>query len=381
VLPSPCSASFPAGTQVTLASTTVAQFRHGFSGWGGPCSGFDDCSFVASSNVTVTAAFDRANVAFVTSSVTNGNLGGREGGDAICNQLAAAASLDGQYLAWLSTSTGSAIDRLRGSAAGFEPMACLSSTRSTILPDGMFYPLRIDQLGRDVGELSVLTATSGNGILGPPFSPPCADFTNLSTAVVDGGRTTAVGLLWSTFSQANCTVQRPIYCFGVGREVALRPEPDVGRVAFISTAFVPAGGRTGVDQICQTDANRLGLSGSFKAVLTTSTASAASQFDLTGPPWSGLDGTRIASTAQAFFAAAQWDTVPKAEFPYGNSGTWVGGTSLTVPGTAANTCNNWTSTTGNVDAGASGLTTVQQFFYGYGQNPCSSSMSVVCLQQ
>jgi len=378
----PCSASFPQGTSVTLTSTTVAQFRHGFAGWGGPCTGLEECSFVVSANVTVTAAFDQANVAFVTSETVNGNLGGRAGADAVCNRLASSGGLPGQYFAWLSTSTASSVDRLRGSRGWIRSDGLPLVDTLDDLPDYMFYPLRTDEQRRDVGEQQVLTASTGDGRLGPPFEAPCADFTSATASgVVDGGLTSAVGLLWSTFTQAGCGVQRHLYCLGTGRQVAIRPEPDDGRVAFISDAFLPAGGRAGADQFCQSQATRLRLSGTFKAVLATSTASAASQFDLNGLPWIGLDGVRIATTARAFFESASWDTVPKAEFPYGNSGVWVGGTSLTQPGTLANTCNDWRDTNGSVDAGASGMTGVNQFYRRYGAGPCATATSMVCLEQ
>ncbi|HWO13438.1 MAG TPA: hypothetical protein VNN80_28250, partial [Polyangiaceae bacterium] len=361
----PCSASFPVGTQVTLESQTVTQFRHGFSGWGGPCSGLEECTFVASANVTVTAAFDPANIAFVTSATTTGDLGGRQGGDALCNQLAAAAGQPGSYVAWLSTSTESAVDRMRGSRGWIRPDGLPVVDTLDDFQGDMFYPIRVDQLGRDVGTLSVLTASTGAGRLGPPGGVPCGDFTSglAGGSVVDGGNTNAIGFRFSSFNQAACNVPRPIYCFGLDREVAIRPRPDDGRVAFVSRGFLPSGGRAGADQFCQSEASQLGLSGSFRALLATSTASPASQFDLTGPPWIGLDGVRIASTARAFFESTQWDTAPKPNGAQGNGGVWVGGTSLTQPGTLQDTCNDWTSTGGNADVGSVGMVNVQDFFH------------------
>jgi hypothetical protein len=46
-------------------------------------------------------------IAFVTSGIYTGNLGGLAGADAICQGLATAACLPGTYMAWLSTPTES----------------------------------------------------------------------------------------------------------------------------------------------------------------------------------------------------------------------------------------------------------------------------------
>lgn len=50
--------------------------------------------------------------AFVSSTLTTGNIGGLTGADDLCNKAAAAAGLPGKYTAWLSTTTVDAIDRI-----------------------------------------------------------------------------------------------------------------------------------------------------------------------------------------------------------------------------------------------------------------------------
>jgi hypothetical protein len=47
---------FPLGTQLSLAAT--AENGSGFDGWGGACSGTSTCSFSATTDQTVSAAFD-----------------------------------------------------------------------------------------------------------------------------------------------------------------------------------------------------------------------------------------------------------------------------------------------------------------------------------
>jgi hypothetical protein len=57
-------------------------------------------------SICLTAGAADPSYVFVTSTLHNGNLGGLEGADAICNQLAA-GNLPGTYTAWLSVDLGS----------------------------------------------------------------------------------------------------------------------------------------------------------------------------------------------------------------------------------------------------------------------------------
>jgi len=50
--------------------------------------------------------------AFVSSTLTSGNIGGLTGADALCTNAAKAAGLPGTYRAWLSTTAVNAIDRV-----------------------------------------------------------------------------------------------------------------------------------------------------------------------------------------------------------------------------------------------------------------------------
>ena len=70
------------------------------------------------------------NIVFATSTLQDGNLGGLAGADAICNTRASAAGLPGAYVAWLSSTTVDARDRLARPGAGCARTGCLSRTRS-----------------------------------------------------------------------------------------------------------------------------------------------------------------------------------------------------------------------------------------------------------
>lgn len=58
---------------------------------------------------------------FLTPQATYGDIGGLAGGDKMCNDAATSAGLPGTYVAWLSTSTTNAIDRVTGNGPWLTP--------------------------------------------------------------------------------------------------------------------------------------------------------------------------------------------------------------------------------------------------------------------
>ena len=70
--PSTCSASFVQGTQVTLTATPAA--GSGFEGWGGACSGFDNCVVTMNTAQSVTATFAQTQYTLNVSVAGNGTV-------------------------------------------------------------------------------------------------------------------------------------------------------------------------------------------------------------------------------------------------------------------------------------------------------------------
>ena len=70
--PSTCSTSFAGGTQVTLTATSAD--GSGFGGWGGACSGFDNCVVTMSAAQIVTATFALTQYALNVSVAGNGTV-------------------------------------------------------------------------------------------------------------------------------------------------------------------------------------------------------------------------------------------------------------------------------------------------------------------
>jgi hypothetical protein len=95
---------------------------------GSPCTAYDGTQSVLSYYVaqdgTITFRCPAAHpftteLVFITSTSTNGNIGGLAAADAICQNLANAAGLSGTFLAWLSDSTQSPSTRFNKSSGPY----------------------------------------------------------------------------------------------------------------------------------------------------------------------------------------------------------------------------------------------------------------------
>jgi hypothetical protein len=85
------------------------------------------------------------------------------------------------------------------------------------------------------------------------------------------------------------------------------------------------------------------LTGTFKALIATEGASAASRFSATGANWVRLDGVAVAASPEDFLGG-RW-LAPLGVQPGGahvDSPVWFGANDLVTPGTAASTCTSWT---------------------------------------
>ena len=287
------------------------------------------------------------NLVFVTSTSTRlAEVGGLAGADAMCNQLAADAGLRGTYVAWLSDASTSAASRLSG-ARGWvrydgKPVV---DTVADLLAGRILHPILLTETGVAVtGQFGIITATSNDGTL----AEDCSGFTSTSSSVTM--MTGIAGATFSTWTQnlaSNCSQSLPLYCFGVDRSVPLTYTPATGRRAFVTAAsWAPSGGVTAADAACQAAADARALGGSWRALIATTTATAASRFSASGAPWVRLDGIALASTPDVLLDGEILD----APLNYTETGQYrgsnpanTGATSTTALGTAASTCLDWTS--------------------------------------
>ena len=195
---------------------------------------------------------------------------------------------------------------------------------------------------------------------------------------------------WSHSRVSSCDgVTWPIYCVGVGIHRSLQRERSTGRIAFASSsALPPGGGLAAADALCAQEAGNAGLPGSFKALLATDGASAASRFNLQGGPWVRPDGVAIVDKAADLGAGrliAPIDVSASGAFDFRwGAWAWAGASSTAAPGDAVSSCASWTSTASDVLGRWTMPWSISPYF-GFdasgGPIPCNSSLRVFCLQE
>jgi hypothetical protein len=298
------------------------------------------------------------------------------GADAICAARAQAADLAGTYVAWLSSSTVHARERLTG-ARGWIRMdgRPVVDRVEDLIAGRLFYPIRMDEHGEDVGVLGARVATGTRGT-GEVAAETCMDYTD-PAANVQGGYPWQTRVGWTNDSAGPCSTAMRIYCFGIDLGVPVTVVPVQGRRAFVSaTLFGLDGGLSGADAICDSDAMLAGLPGTYRALLGTASEPAAARFDLTGANWVRVDGVPLAASPLAFMSGQVETTMLDPLGVPQNTTIATGGAPLTPYN---GTCTDWTTTTGTHVVGRSNTTSNDMFFAGSG-GLCATPKPVYCLE-
>lgn len=327
----------------------------------------------------------RVNQMFVTSIGYSSDLGGLAGADAKCQALAMAAQLGGKFVALLSTSTVNAKTRL-GQSRGWvrvdgKPFA---DDPADLFAGRMYYPPRVDEGGNEVppGTL-VMTGSRGDGTV---EGHAANDWT---TGGMDVGLGVAGSGSFAWLGYGYSTQQMPlrIYCFGVGGHMRVAPPVAATphRKAFVTRqGFDPLRGLAGADAHCATEAAGAGLAGTWRALLATSAATAASRLDTTGPPWARTDGVMVVEKASDLIQGKLVAplNVSADGLEHSSYSAWTG--AETPDHRADANCKDWSSglRTDTATAGAS-MHTDAQWFGGYrSSTPCDFVMAkLYCLQQ
>ena len=350
----------------------------GGCGGGGSSSALDAAGDAPVVDASPDALVITANRAFVTSTTTPiGSLGSLANADAICATRASAAGLPGTYRAWLSTTTVDAASRLAG-ARGWVRVdgRPFTDTVAALTSSGrVWYPLRLDEFGNDVGSAPVATATGPMGTRSTSNSGTCNDFTSTTGTFVAGRPDAGTSSFTEGIVSAPCANAYRLYCFQVDLDVPVEPAA-VGRFAFIA-GWTTGGGIATADAACQATAVNAGRTGTFRALIGTSTASAVSRFSA-GAPWVRYDGVAIAPTASQLLAGLIDAPILKTAIG-GTLGDYVttGGT-LDQPSTMS--CADWTATTGTSVRGHSEYSGP----YAWTNGPaisCSLAGSIYCLEE
>jgi hypothetical protein len=167
---------------------------------------------------------------FVTSQTYDANLGGLTGADSICQNLANAANLPGNYKAWLSDSNQTAAQRLTHSTVPYKLVdhTIVAYNWNGLTQGSLMHA--IDQTesggqppnsppGQSCVTLSpkpsVWTDTSTSGTLINALST-CSDWTSTSPDRAVLGLATATNSNWTTYcntlSSGACAWQSALYC-------------------------------------------------------------------------------------------------------------------------------------------------------------------------
>jgi hypothetical protein len=159
---------------------------------------------------TTTPLAPPAKLVFVTSTSTDGNIGGLVGADAMCAAAAATGSLPGGFRAWISDSTDSPSTRLTQSSGPYHLVSGgLVANNWADLTDGTLnVPISDDEKGLFVGFVEVWTGTFADGT---PSGRNCNDWST-TAAVGEYGTSTVTNSGWSFTGGTNCPDVKHIYC-------------------------------------------------------------------------------------------------------------------------------------------------------------------------
>jgi hypothetical protein len=306
--------------------------------------------------------------------------------DAQCDAEAAYAGLPGSYRAWFSTTTVDARDRLAGARGWIRPDGLpFADTITDIVQGRLFTPLDIDPFGNRAGGQPVMTGTAPTGVV--QGGGTCHDWTDgpTSGSRASEGLTGTTGEFWTYGTFDDCGHPSVLYCFGVSHTAALVVPRSEGRLAFLSESmFTLDQGLGGADAICNADAARAGLSGSFAALLATSTASAASRFsDFEDSVWVRPDGMALNRPGERLFDMTDVRVTlgvtaagAYAPFTYVITGA---PTPRFVPG-STETCDDWTSTTATGPVLAANVNYSMSWFTDATAD-CNMPSQIFCLQR
>lgn len=134
------------------------------------------------------------------------------------------------------------------------------------------------------------------------------------------------------------------------------------------------GGLDGADAICSAAAEDAELDGTWRALLSDSTASIETHVEIVGPVYT-LGGDLVAMDADALFSGTAEHAVDVTETGGVPADTvaWVG--------SATAHCSDWSSASGAVNGTQALSTNLEDWLYGSSLGPCSLSRSLYCVNQ
>ena len=349
-----------------------------------------------------------ANLVFATSNFIPANLGGLGAYDIACNGVASDAGINNgannAYVAWMSTPTFSASTRLTATGS-FERVdgTLFAASKMSLLSGQVRAAPNLDELGRLVIGDSFWTGTTGAGAAN---GQDCAGWTE--AFLPDGGIRFMVrgianaGPVDWTEGGGNHTCNNTgtrVFCMQNTSNATITPPtiPTAGKRLFRSSPVARPSSVGNADTTCTTQAVAAGLPGTYRALLASSTVSAATNALVDNTVYYRVDGTRVGSGAEIkalaipfALSAGIWQLANGTYTAPGGapdmSPIWTGATSVTAlaftTGMTSN-CSNWTSSSTTVRLGRA-QTAAFNYFDSFGEfgNCISAALfGLYCAQQ
>ena len=148
---------------------------------------------------------------FVTEAVQDGSFGGIPAADGICASEAAAAGLNGEFQAWLSTMTSPVADRFVRSTVPYVLVdgTVVADGWDDLVDGSIQAPINLDANGqpRD-GDVWTGTLPSGQ----PYTGGDCEGFTDALAGISQCGSTQNTEALWTAAQTPACNTPLRLYC-------------------------------------------------------------------------------------------------------------------------------------------------------------------------
>jgi hypothetical protein len=203
------------GTEAATDAGTDASTDGGPDSGTGGVAGSGGMGGTAATGGTGGAAGTDAGVSewriFVTETVQNANFGGLDGADQLCATQASEAALEGEFKAWLSTSSVSVLDRLTHADG---PYVLVEGTRiandwSDLVDRSILAPINRDANG-DLRTGDTWTGTMATGA--SYLLDDCAGFTSGSAGIALCGQSGATNSTWTQNITPGCSTLLRLYC-------------------------------------------------------------------------------------------------------------------------------------------------------------------------
>ena len=319
---------------------------------------------------------------FVTTLDFTGDFGGQPQADDLCTTAARAAEKGGTWKAWVSSSFETAYSRMADAGPWSQEQADGGRVRTFANKAGLLSTqlarIALDEHGRSAAARFFWTGTSDGGT---GLGPSCNQWTVMSSG---GGiyGTGDPGPSWSHYSILSCGLRSSLLCFEQDTVPLPPPEGSVKRIFVTSQQFAGSfGGLSQADVHCTNAAADGGMTGVWKAWLSTSTVSALSRISDAGT-W--YQESTDAGLLRTFNNRCNLATAPLVAVRYDEHGQaqsttdfWTG-THSGGAGTVS-TCQNWTSAL-STEFGTEGRG-AGNYWTEYTAQFCNRQASLLCLEQ